>query len=462
MFNTETYTQRRKELIARIDNGLILLTANDESPMNYSANSYRYRQDSTFLYYFGLEDPGIAAVLDSDSGEQYIFGDELGIDDIIWMGSQNTLSEKSIRTGVKNTQPYNNLEQMLKEAIKQGRKIHFLPPYRSEHIFKLAALTGYNHQDISAKASTGLIKAIVSQRSVKSAGEIKEIRRAHDITREMHITAMKMARAGLYERDIAGKIEGIALSKGAGVSFPVILSVHPEILHNHYHGNQMKDGDLLVNDSGAESTMFYAADITRTFPVNGKFTSRQREIYEIVLQSHTEAITAIKPGVRYRDIHLHSAKIIAAGLKNLGLMKGDVQEAVQAGAHALFYPHGLGHMIGLDVHDMENYGEDFVGYDDEVKRSDQFGLAYLRLGRALQSGFVLTVEPGIYFIPALIEKWKEEKKHLNYINYEKVEEYIDFGGIRIEDDVLVTDSGSEVIGELIPKTPAEIEEACSG
>jgi len=322
----------------------------------------------------------------------------------------------------------------------------------------LQELLGIPFGEIKENASVELIKAVVDMRSVKDELEIAEIEKACEIGALMHITAMKMTKPGMLEMEVAGAIEGIALAKGPGVSFPVICSIHGETLHNHYHGNEMKGDKLLITDAGAETTMNYASDYTRTFPVSGKFTQKQKEIYEIVLKANTECIKAIKPGIKYQEIHLMAAKIIAEGLTALGLMKGNPAEAVKAGAHAMFFPHGLGHMMGLDVHDMEDLGEDFVGYDNETKRIDQFGTAYLRLGRKLQPGFVLTVEPGIYFIPSLIDLWFTEGKFTEYINFDKVKEYLDFGGIRIEDDVVVTASGCKVLGPPVPKTVAEIEE----
>jgi Xaa-Pro aminopeptidase len=274
----------------------------------------------------------------------------------------------------------------------------------------------------------------------------------------MHTTAMKMGYPGNFEREIAGAVEGIALSHGGPVSFPVILSMDGQILHNHYHGNELIEGRMIVTDAGAESSMCYASDITRTFPVGGKFSTKQKEIYEIVLSANVQSIATYKPGMTHKEAHLLAAKTIAGGLKALGIMKGDVDEAVAAGAHALFFPHGLGHMLGLDVHDMEGLGENYVGYDEKTVRSDQFGLAYLRLGRELKEGFVVTNEPGCYFIPTLIDIWEKEKKLEAFINYSKVNEYRDFGGVRIEDDVLITKTGHRILGEAIPKTVADVEE----
>ncbi len=449
MFNREIYIQRREELINKVESGIILMPGNDEVPMNYASNPYYFRQDSTFLYYFGLDLPGLSGVIDVDENDCILFGDDPGLDDIIWMGPQESLTDQAAEVGIENVSPSRNLENVLNKAIKDDRTVHFLPPYREEQTAKYASTLHIKGELVLKKASVNLTKAVIEQRSVKIDEEIKEIEKAHAIAYEMHTTAMRMAKAGIYERDIAGAIEGIALAAGGYVAFPVILSRHGEILHNHHHSNLLRDGDMVINDSGAENFMHYASDITRTFPVSGKFTIQQREIYEIVLKAQKETINSIKPGEKNKDIHLKAATIITDGLKDLGLMRGDTSEAVKKGAHALFFPHGLGHMMGLDVHDMENLGEDLVGYDKEVKRSDQFGLAYLRLGKKLQPGYVLTIEPGIYFIPELIRTWQKEKKFEEYIDYGRLGDYIEFGGIRIEDDIVVTEDGHRIIGTIL-------------
>ena len=461
MFETYVYVKRRKLLKEQLKSGIILLPGNVESPMNYPANTYHFRQDSSFLYFFGLDNPGFNGLIDVDEDKDYIFGEDFTIDDIIWMGPQPTVKDLAQQVGVSHTGTAARLKEKIDTAISQNRKIHFLPPYRAETLLQLEKLLGIASSSIKQYASVNLIKAVVAQRSVKSDAEINEIEEALEISAEMYHTAMQMASPGTYEREISGAIEGIANSSGNYISFPIILSVHGETLHNHYHGNRLEKNHLLVTDSGAESPGHYASDITRTFPVGGKFTPQQKDIYQIVLDCQLAAIEAMKPGKPYKEIHLQVAKIIASGLKGVGLMKGDTDKAVAEGAHALFFPHGLGHMMGLDVHDMENLGEDYVGYDETVKRSDQFGLAYLRMAKALQPGYVITVEPGIYFIPALVDKWKAEKKFTDFINYAKVEEYRNFGGIRIEDDVLITGNGHRVLGKPIPKTVEEIESIMS-
>ena len=458
MFLKDVYVNRRNRLRNALKNGLILILGNNESPMNYPANGYHFRQDSNFLYFFGTDIPGLAGIFDIDNGKDYLFGNDVDIEDIIWMGTQKKIAEYGSDTGVDAVEQYSRLYDYIELALKQKRTIHYLPQYRAENKMQLGKILGINPEKINDYTSVELIKAIVTLREVKDKHEIAEIEKWSEVAYEMHVTAMKMTRAGIFEREIAGIIEGIAIKNGGQVSFPVICSVNGEILHNHYHGNMLREGKLLLTDAGAESAMHYATDITRTYPVNGKFTQKQKEIYQIVLDANNAATKASKPGVPYQDIHLITAKVIAEGLKNLGLMKGDTGEAVSSGAHALFFPHGLGHMMGLDVHDMEDLGENFVGYDDEIKRINEFGIAYLRLGKRLKSNFVVTNEPGLYFIPALIDQWKKDNKLTQYINYHTVDQYRDFGGIRIEDDLLITGTWCRILGKKrVPVTIEEIE-----
>ena len=457
MFDKKIYIERRNQLRKDVKSGLVLLLGNKEVAFNYPANTYSFRQDSNFLYFFGLHDADLAGVIDIDNQKDYIFGNDVDMDDIIWMGNQPSVKERAEKVGVDHTSPMPKLGEILTEAIKQGRKIHFVSPYRGETQMQLADLLGIKYTNVKNYISIELVKAIIKQRSIKSDLEVAEIEKAIETAYDMHTTAMKMAHPGVIEQQIAGAIEGIAIAAGGPVSFPVILSVNGQTLHNHYHGNVLTEGRMMVTDAGCETEMNYCSDITRTVPVGGKFNERQKAIYEIVLNANLKAIEAIKPGIPYIDIHLLSAKVVAQGLKDIGLMKGDIDEAVKKGAHAMFYPHGLGHMLGMDVHDMEGMGENYVGYDEEIKRSNIFGTAFVRLGRRLQPGFVLTVEPGIYFIPALIDQWRAEGKFMEYINYDLADTYKDFGGIRIEDDILVTATGCRVLGKPIPKTVAEIE-----
>ena len=461
MFKSEVYTKRREELRKKLKSGIALFIGNTESPMNYPDNTYHFRQDSDFLYFFGLDLPGLTGMMDLDSGKDRIFGNDIDMDDIIWMGPQPTVRELAEKCGIFETAPVSKLGDTIKDALSKKRKIHFLPPYRGETKMTLGILLKENPCQMKTLASIDLIKAVISMRSIKEKVEIDEIEKAADIAYEMHVTAMKMCKHGVKEQDIFGMIEGIALAKGGGTSFPIILSINGQTLHNHSHGNILTKGRMMVTDAGAETSLHYASDITRTTPVGGKFNEKQKDIYEIVLKANTDAIRATKPGISNRDLHFMASKIIATEMKSLGLMKGDVDEAVAAGAHALFMPHGLGHMMGLDVHDMEGLGENYIGYNDEVKRSEQFGTAFLRFALPYKPGHVFTVEPGCYFIPELIGKWKAEGKFKEYINYNKIDTYMSIGGIRIEDNVLITDKGHKVLGKPIPKTVKEIESICS-
>lgn len=457
MFGKNTYIKRRSALKTEGLTGIALILGNVEAPMNYRDNTYHFRQDSNFLYFFGLDFPGLVGVVDFDSGEDFIFGNDVDIEDIIWMGPQVTLQENAVKAGITNAAPFAKVFDVVKAAKETGRKIHFLPPYRAENKLLLEKLTGSSAQSIDSQASTELIKAVISLREVKEAQEVDEIRKACVTGYDMHVMVMKMAHPGIWEQKIAGIIEGIALTGGGVSPYPTILSMNGETLHNHDHSQILQEGRLIVCDAGAESLLHYTSDYTRTTPVGGKFTQKQREVYEIVLAANNKATELSRPGVTYLSVHLAACEVLAAGLKELGLMKGDVKEAVKSGAHALFFPHGLGHMMGLDVHDMEDLGQIYVGYDDEVRPVDQFGTAYLRMGKRLKPGFVVTNEPGCYFIPALIDKWQAEGINKDFINFDKVNEYRDFGGIRLEDDILITETGAEIIGERVPITPEEVE-----
>ena len=457
MFDAKVYADRRARLRKEVGGGVILILGNTEASYNYPANTYHFRQDSNFLYFFGLDHPDLAGIIDLDENKDIIFGNDVDMDDIIWMGPQPLMKDRAAKVGVDHTAPLNDLLEYIKSVKSKGRKVHFVPPYRGESYMQMQGLLGMTVEDIRNNVSVDLIKGIVKLRSVKDEHEIAEIEKAVDIAYDMHTTSMRMAMPGRVEREIAGTIEGISLAQGGPVSFPIILSINGETLHNHYHGNVLKEGRMMVTDAGAETTMHYSSDITRTVPVGGKFNQRQKDIYEIVLAANNKAIEATKPGVSNKELHMLAATVIASGLKDLGIMKGNVDDAVKEGAHAMFFPHGLGHMMGLDVHDMEGLGENYVGYDEEITRSSQFGTAFLRMGRKHQPGFVFTIEPGIYFIPALIDQWRSEGKFNDFINFDQVESFKDFGGVRIEDDVLVTDDGYRVLGKPIPKTVAEIE-----
>ena len=461
MFEANTYNERRDRLKKDLQSGIILFLGNDLSPMNYPENTYPFRQDSSFLYFWGIDLPGLAAIVDIDANREILFGRDPTLHDMVWTGPQPSLNHHCLKSGLKESAAPDQLQSELKQALQQSRKIHFLPQYRPENLIKIQILLGIVPAFVNNFVSKSFIKAVVAQRSIKSREEVEQIETALELTSEMHALAMKMSRAGMLEQEVVAAMAGLADASGIGSSYPSIFSVDGQILHNPRHDNIMQKGDIIINDSGAESPMHYASDITRTFPVAGKFTQKQTEIYTVLLNAQLKAIEAVMPGVEYRDVHTLTCSQIAAGLNSLGLMKGDVSEAVAAGAHALFMPHGLGHMIGLDVHDMEDLGEDDVGYTDTIRRSRQFGTSHLRLARALEPGFVVTVEPGIYFIPALIDQWQAQGKFENFIDYKKIENYRDFGGIRIEDNVLVHDDGQRVLGKPIAKTVAEVEALAS-
>lgn len=450
MFSQDIYVARRQQLKNSLDSGILLFLGNELSSMNYVDNTYSFRQDSTFLYYFGIDQEGLSAIIDLDEDKEIIFGDELSIDHIIWMGNLPTLQERAAGVGA-TTQPSSSLGATLK-----GRKVHYLPPYRPEHQIKLANLLEKNLSDIDNGVSEQMIIAVGEQRIIKAPEEIAEMDKAASITTDMHLAAMRFAKPGMTEAEVAAKAREIALAYGNDVSFPVIATINGQTLHNHYHGNVIQEGELFLLDTGAANHMHYAGDMTRTFPVGAKFTTKQKDIYNIVLEAFHKSLNVLKPEVNYREAHFAACETIFDGLKALGITKGDTQEAVAAGAHALFMPHGVGHLLGLDVHDMENFGEEYVGYAGE-KKSSQFGLKSLRLGRTLKPGFAVTIEPGIYFIPELIDLWQAESKFTEYINYDSLTSYRSFGGIRIEEDAVVTEDGFKVLGKPLAKTIQEVE-----
>jgi len=425
MFAKETYISRRKQLIRDVDKGLILLTGNGESPMNYTDNTFRFRQDSTFLYFTGISHPDLAILLDAETGKETLYGEDYTPLMILWMGSQPTIKNRAESTGIKNAAGMKQLANDLKKAQNSGRTIHFLPPYRNETRIKLLEWLDISPGEAGTKASLKLIKAVIKQRNYKSEEEIVEIEKAVNTSVDMHLAAMRMTRPGMTEAEIAAEVERIALATDRTISFPVIATINGQTLHNHYHGN------------------------------------RQKEIYQVALDAHEKAIAMLKPSIPLKEIYFESARTMMEGMKMLGFVKGDVNEAVEKGAHAMFFPCGLGHMMGLDVHDMEDLGEQYVGYDNEAK-STEFGLKSLRLGRKLEPGFVLTIEPGIYFIPQLIDLWKSEKRFEAFLNYDKIEEYRDFGGLRNEEDFLITETGARLLGKPLAKTFEEVENERAG
>ena len=456
MFKAQTYLNRRHNLRKRIDSGIALFMGNDESPMNYADNTYHFRQDSSFLYYFGLNTAGLTGIVDVDEGKDYIFGNDLTVEDFVWMGYQPSLKEQAQKVGIENTRSIPDLEKFLKEAVAKGREIHLVPQYRAENKIKLFNWLGIKLNETQNAASVELIKAVVAQREIKSDEELLEIEKAVNTSVDMHVAAMQMVQPGIMESEIAAKVLEIAVKAGGNISFPIIATIHGETLHNHYHGNQLKDGDMLLLDCGAETALGYAGDLSSTMPVAATFSERQKEIYNIVLASHNASIEMLTPGLPFKNIYYESCRVIVEGLKDLDLMKGNAEEAVQLGAHAMFFPCGVGHQMGLDIHDMENLGEVYVGYDGKPK-STQFGIKSLRLAKPLVPGLVLTIEPGIYFVPSLIDMWKAEKRFADFINYDKLETYKDFGGIRNEENFVITADGYRLIGKQKPKTIEDVE-----
>ena len=464
MFSKETYVGRRAELKKLVKSGIILLFGNNESPANFPANGfYPFRQDSSFLYYFGLQRDGLVGVIDVDNDVETLIGDDIDIDDIVWYGSVDSVKDMAGMCGVANTAPMKQLQAICGNAMKENRKVHFLPPYRHDTMISISDLLGIHPSKQREATSMELINAVVKQRSSKSQLEIDEIERACAIGYKMHTTAMRLTKPGVTEKFVGGQVDGIAQSYGSMVSFPTIFTQHGEIMHGNPSMAVLESGRLALCDCGAETMEHYCSDNTRTFPVNGKFDQRQLEIYSIVEDCHDLALKLSKPGVKYLDVHMGICRLMTDRLKELGLMKGDTEEAVRAGAHAMFLPHGLGHMMGMDVHDMEGLGQIYVGFDEETRPNlEQFGTNCLRMGRRLEEGFVITDEPGIYFIPALIDEWRAKGLHKDFINYEKLETYKDFGGIRIEDDLLITKDGCRFLGkELIPYHPKDVEEYMS-
>lgn len=460
MFDKQTYVNRRARLRSLVNDGIIIIFGNNESPCNYPSNGYYpFRQDSSFLYYFGLNRDGLVGVIDIDNNSETVFGNDIDIEDIVWYGSVDSVHDLAAQVGVEHTTPMRALKNTCNEALRQKRRIHFLPPYRHDIKIQIFDLLGIHPVQQKEAASMELIKAVVSMRSVKEQQEIEELERAAEIGYLMHTTAMRLTRPGVTEKFVGGQVDGIAHSYGAMTSFPTIYSQHGEIMHGNPSMSVLQAGRLALCDAGAETINNYCSDNTRTMPVSGTFTQRQLEIYSIVEACHDHVLEVAKPGVKYFDVHLAVCRLMTERLKELGLMKGDTDEAVAAGAHAMFLPHGLGHMMGMDVHDMEGLGQTNVGFDEETRPNlEQFGTNALRMGRRLQKGFVVTDEPGIYFIPALIDEWKADGHCKEFINFDLLETYKDFGGIRIEDDILITEDGCRFIGEKrIPYHPKDVE-----
>lgn len=467
MFSKDVYARRRQTLVAKMADsaaegkrGIALFIGNTEAPAQYKDNCYKFRQDSTWLYFFGIDQPLYAAIIDLDNGNETIFANDVEIGDIIWMGPQPSVASVAASVGVEKSAPYTDLNAAVAKVLAEGRPVHFVKPSRYYNTMKIASLLGCGTDEVAGRFSLALTKAIISMRLVKEDCEIEAIDDACNLGYEMHTVARNSIVPGIIEQEIVGKMDGVTLSKGWGVSFPTILTQHGETLHNHLHDKIIDPGKLMVIDAGAESNVHYASDFTRTYPTSGKFTAKQREIYQIVCDCNEFAFSMTRPGISYREVHLKTMHLMLEELRALDIVRGDVQDMVEAGIAGLFMPHGLGHNMGLDVHDMEDYGENYVGYDDDQSRSPQLGLGSLRMARKLVPGNVITDEPGIYFIPALIEKWKSEKTDQGFVNYSKLESYYDFGGIRLEDDVLVTADGARRLGkERLPISPDDVEAA---
>ena len=467
MFSKDVYARRRQTLVAKMADsaaegkrGIALFIGNTEAPAQYKDNCYKFRQDSTWLYFFGIDQPLYAAIIDLDNGNETIFANDVEIGDIIWMGPQPSVASVASSVGVEKSAPYTDLNAAVAKVLAEGRPVHFVKPSRYYNTMKIASLLGCGTDEVAGRFSLALTRAIISMRLVKEDCEIEVIDDACNLGYEMHTVARNSIVPGIIEQEIVGKMDGVTLSKGWGVSFPTILTQHGETLHNHLHDKIIEPGKLMVIDAGAESNVHYASDFTRTYPTSGKFTAKQREIYQIVCDCNEFAFSMTRPGISYREVHLKTMHLMLEELRALDIVRGDVQNMVEAGIAGLFMPHGLGHNMGLDVHDMEDYGENYVGYDDDQSRSPQLGLGSLRMARKLVPGNVITDEPGIYFIPALIEKWKSEKTDQGFVNYSKLESYYDFGGIRLEDDVLVTADGARRLGkERLPISPDDVEAA---
>jgi len=455
MFEKEIYVHRRRELSSKFSSGVLLFLGNIENPINFEHNTYPFRQDSSFLYYFGIKSPKLAAVVDIDAGETLLFGDEMTIDDIVWMGQQQTLREKAQWVGIAAVRPFHELQPYLEKVLKNSNQVRYLPPYQAHNKLLLQHVLGLSIDQINP--SVEMIQAVVTQRNIKATEEIAELEKAVDVAVDMHRLAIKMTRPGMHEYEISNAIQHLAQNRQMSFSYPPIVTKHGEILHNHIQYHKIKAGDILLNDSGVETALGYASDLTRSFPVGKRFNPLQEELYAVVLNAFKTAEATLKPGVAFKNIHLKACEALAEGLIQIGFMKGNAQDAVAAHAHALFFQCGLGHMLGLDVHDMEDLGEQYVGYTaDEPKDTETFGIKSLRLGKKLEAGNVVTVEPGIYIIPELTQMWAQQNLHHEFINYDLLNKHLDFGGIRIEDDYVIKDSGYHRLGKYLERELNEI------
>ncbi len=457
MITQDIYVNRRNLLKRQIGSGVILLLGNNESPRNFADNVFPFRQDSSFLYFSGIAEPGLALIIDADSGEEILFGNDSEINQAIWTGALPRLKEKSAKAGIAKAESFDRLLVRIKQVMSNDRVVHFLPPYSPDRCLLLHNLLGIKTSMLASAASGVLMQAVVEQRQYKSEEEITEIEHAVNVSVDMHEAAMRMVRPGITERDVVAEVTRVALADSAGLSFQVIGTINGQILHNHDYSHRLEDGQLFLLDAGAESAAGYAGDLSSTFPVSRSFSPEQRDVYEICLASHEAAIAELRPGVAFKSVYYKAARTIMEGMKDMKLVKGNLDDALAAGAHAMFFPCGLGHMLGLDVHDMEDIGEQLVGWGQEP-RPVQFGIRSLRLGKILQPGFVLTIEPGIYFIPELIDLWRKEKINHQFLDFDQIEKFRSFGGIRNEENFLITETSYRLLGKKKPKTVAEVEQ----
>ncbi len=459
MFSSDTYAARRATLADSMS-GLVVILGNANAPMNYASNVYDFRQDGSFLYYAGLDEPGLALALDADSGEATLYGHDPTMDDVIWEGPLASIAERASHAGISTTGTPASLGAAVRAAQSAGREVHVLPPYRGEHSLRLGRLMGIAPEAVEPSAA--LIDAVIAQRLVKTDEEVAEIEKAVVIAVQMHEAAMRMAQPGRTEYEVAAAMQAVASGAGGFTSFPLIVTRNGEVLHNHASGAVLEAGDLLLHDGGAAAPSRYVSDLTRVSPVGGTFSDRQRQVVDTVVAAQEASLAMCAPGVAFREVHDEACRVLARGLVEMGLMRGDPSEAVEAGAHTLFMPHGLGHAMGLDVHDMEGLGEDRVGYGDEATRSTAFGTAYLRFARPLAAGHVLTVEPGCYFIGPLVDQWRAENLHADFLDFDEIQRWVGLGGVRIEDDIVITDDGHRVLGPELAKTPEAIEAVVQG
>lgn len=455
------YQGRRSQFLAAIQTPVLLMAGGWRS-RNYPDNPYVYRQDSNFLFLFHEAEPGSAALFDPGDQSVTLFLHRRTPEDALWHGPVPSLAEM----GKKHGLPIEPVEELAEKVrAKVGNRVVealAVADHKATNIAREITGQDLDFYDAAKVGSPELVQAIGRLRITKEEAEIAEMRITAGVTREAHLAAMTHTRPGIYEQELAGRVNGCFDRHGCVPAYNTILSVRGEVLHNHSHDNLLKETDIVLLDAGAENSAGYCSDVTRSWPVSGHFSPEGRDIYDIVLQAEKSAIEAVKPGVRYRDLHMKASHVIAEGLVGMGILNGNPSALVESGAHALFFPHGVGHLIGLDVHDMEAFG-DALAYSEGRVRSEQFGTAYLRLDLDIEPGMTFTIEPGIYFVPAILMNEEFRQKFKDQVNFAKTEPFLTmnslrgFGGIRIEDDVLTTAHGYEVLTESIPKERVAIE-----